>query len=85
MTAAKESAFGNNDALNIWVPYSTINARMMRQSHLNRITVRLDDNIPSDAAEQAIISLLTMRHGAKDFFTINTDTIQQNIQKQQRP
>ncbi len=81
VTAAKESAFGNNDALNIWVPYSTINARMMRQSHLNRITVRLDDNIPSDAAEQAIISLLTMRHGTKDFFTINTDTIQQNIQK----
>ncbi|MCF1522218.1 ABC transporter permease, partial [Escherichia coli] len=53
VTAAKESAFGNNDALNIWVPYSTINARMMRQSHLNRITIRLDDNIPSDAAEQA--------------------------------
>jgi macrolide transport system ATP-binding/permease protein len=81
VTAAKESAFGNNDSLNIWVPYSTINARMMRQTHLNRITVRLDDNIPSNAAEQAIISLLTMRHGTKDFFTINTDTIQQNIQK----
>ncbi|EKO3437452.1 MacB family efflux pump subunit [Vibrio fluvialis] len=81
VTKAKESAFGNSDSLNIWVPYTTVSARMMGQNYLDRISVRVNDSTPSDAAEQAIISLLKMRHGTQDFFTINTDTIQQNIQK----
>lgn len=81
VTAPKESAFGNSDSLNIWAPYTTVSARMMGQNYLNRISVRVNDNTPSDAAEQAIITLLKMRHGTQDFFTINTDTIQQNIQK----
>lgn len=81
VTEPKESAFGNSDSLNIWVPYTTVSARMMGQNYLNRISVRVSDDTSSDAAEQAIISLLKMRHGTQDFFTINTDTIQQNIQK----
>lgn len=81
VTKAKESAFGNSDSLNIWVPYTTVSARMVGQNYLNRISVRVDDNTPSEAAEQAIIQLLKMRHGTEDFFTINTDTIQQNITK----
>ncbi len=81
VTKAKESAFGNSDSLNIWVPYTTVSARMVGQNYLNSISVRVDDETPSEAAEQAIISLLKMRHGTQDFFTINTDTIQQNIQK----
>lgn len=81
VTQVKDSAFGNNDSLTLWVPYTTISTRMMGRSHLNRISVRIADDTSSEAAEQAIISLLTMRHGTQDFFTINTDTIQQNIEK----
>ncbi|HBV77020.1 MULTISPECIES: MacB family efflux pump subunit [Vibrio] len=81
VTAPKESAFGNNDSLNVWVPYTTMSGRMMGQRHLNSITVRIDENAPSSAAEQGIINLLKMRHGTEDFFTINTDTIKQNIEK----
>lgn len=81
VTKAKESAFGNSDSLNIWLPYTTVSSRMLGQHYLNRITVRVDEKTPSEAGEQAIISLLKMRHGTQDFFTINTDTIQQNIQK----
>ncbi|MFV0575881.1 MAG: MacB family efflux pump subunit [Vibrio sp.] len=81
VTKPKESAFGNNDSLSIWVPYSTMSGRMMGQRFLNSITVRIDENAPSSAAEQGIISLLKMRHGTEDFFTINTDTIRQNIEK----
>lgn len=81
VTAPKESAFGNNDSLNVWVPYTTMSGRMMGQRYLNSITVRIDENAPSSAAEQGIINLLKMRHGTEDFFTINTDTIKQNIEK----
>ncbi|WP_105901823.1 MacB family efflux pump subunit [Vibrio gangliei] len=81
VTKPKESAFGNNDSLNVWVPFTTMSGRMIGQRFLNSITVRIDENAPSSAAEQGIISLLKMRHGTEDFFTINTDTIRQNIEK----
>ncbi|MDW6004515.1 MacB family efflux pump subunit [Vibrio mangrovi] len=81
VTKPRESAFGNNDSLKVWVPYTTVSGRMLGQPHLNRLTVRINDSAPSSAAEQAIISLLKMRHGTQDFFTINTDTIRQNIEK----
>lgn len=81
VTEPKESAFGNSDALNVWLPYSTVSGRMVGKNYLDGITVRLDESVPSNAAEQGIITLLKMRHGTQDFFTINTDTIRQNIEK----
>ncbi|KEA64837.1 Macrolide export ATP-binding/permease protein MacB [Marinobacterium lacunae] len=81
VTAPKESAFGNNDSLNVWLPYTTIAGRMVGQNYLEGITVRINQSVPSDAAEQGIISLLKMRHGKQDFFTINTDTIRQSIEQ----
>jgi macrolide transport system ATP-binding/permease protein len=81
VTQPKESAFGNNDSLTVWLPYTTVSGRMVGQSYLDRITVRIAESAPSNAAEQGIISLLKMRHGTQDFFTINTDTIRQNIEK----
>ncbi|QMV16547.1 MacB family efflux pump subunit [Vibrio spartinae] len=81
VTQPRESPFGNNDSLRVWVPYTTVAGRMLGRPHLDRLTVRINDSAPSQAAEQAIISLLTMRHGTQDFFTINTDTIRQNIEK----
>ncbi|QSX32820.1 MacB family efflux pump subunit [Shewanella avicenniae] len=81
VTEKKQSAFGNNDALTVWVPFTTVGGRMMGQHYLGSISVRIDQDAPSAAAEQGIISLLKMRHGTEDFFTINTDTIRQNIEK----
>ncbi len=81
VTQPRESAFGNNDSLRVWVPYTTVSGRMLGRPHLDRLTVRINDSAPSQAAEQAIISLLKMRHGTQDFFTINTDTIRQNIER----
>ncbi|MGB5445999.1 MAG: ABC transporter permease, partial [Psychromonas sp.] len=81
VTQAKKSAFGNSDSLNVWVPYTTVSGRMVGQRYLDSITVRINQSAPSSAAEQGIISLLKMRHGTEDFFTINTDTIRQSIEK----
>lgn len=81
VTEPKESVFGRSDSLNVWLPYTTLSGRIVGKNYLNGITVRLDESVPSDAAEQGIIALLEMRHGTQDFFTINTDTIRQNIEK----
>ncbi|WP_419785019.1 MacB family efflux pump subunit [Pseudodesulfovibrio sp.] len=80
VTEAKKSMFGNSDSLNIWVPYTTAMHRMLGQSYLGSITVRVKDGAPMQAAEQGIEHLLTRRHNAKDFFIMNTDTIRKTIE-----
>ncbi|GGQ07393.1 MacB family efflux pump subunit [Shewanella litoralis] len=81
VTKAQESAFGISDSLNVWVPYTTVSARMVGQQYLDSITVRINESASSSAAEQGIIALLKMRHGTEDFYTINTDTIRESIEK----
>lgn len=81
ITQKKDSGFGNNDALNVWVPYTTAQNRLLGQHYLRSITVRVHDNVAMGAAEQGIKNLLLLRHGREDFFTFNTDTIRQTIEK----
>lgn len=80
VTQRKESAFGNPDTLNVWIPYTTAMHRILGQSHLRSITVRVRDDVPMDVAEQNLTELMTRRHGIQDFFTINTDSIRQTVQ-----
>ena len=81
VTKEKDSGFGNNDSLNVYVPYTTAMSRVLGQSYLKAITVRMADNIQTDVAEQGVTKLLTQRHGTKDFFVSNTDSIRKTIEK----
>ncbi|XEU66291.1 MacB family efflux pump subunit [Tistrella mobilis] len=76
----QDSAFGSSDALNVWIPYTTAMNRVLGQNYLQRITVRVSDEVASDVAERNIQALLTRRHGVQDFFMMNTDTIRQTIE-----
>lgn len=73
--------FGNSDSLNVWLPYSTVMSRILGQSNVRSIVVRVNDTAPSSAAENAILTLIEQRHGAKDVFTQNSDSIRQTIQQ----
>ncbi len=75
------SGFGSDENLNVWVPYTTAMKRMIGQSYLRSITVRVKDNVDLSVAEQGITQILTQRHGSKDFFVFNTDSIRQTIEK----
>lgn len=77
----KQTAFGVNDNLNIWVPYTTAMTRLQHITYLNSITVRVKDNIQTDVAENGITELLKMSHRTQDFFTVNTDSIKATIEK----
>ncbi|HEX3887439.1 MAG TPA: ABC transporter permease, partial [Phenylobacterium sp.] len=81
VAAHKDSAFGNGSTLNVYVPYTTVLGRMLGQSYLRNITVRLADNTPGDVAAAAIVKLLTARHGTQDIFTFSTDTIRKTIEQ----
>ena len=75
-----ESAFGNADALNVWIPYTAAMSRVTGQGYLRSITVRISDEVSAEAAEQGVNRLLLQRHGVQDFFVLNTDTIRQTIE-----
>ncbi|WP_145566694.1 MacB family efflux pump subunit [Yersinia aleksiciae] len=81
VAAKKQSGFGSDENLNVWIPYSTAMKRMLGQSYLRSITVRVNDDIDLANAEQGVTKLLAQRHGTQDFFVMNTDSIRQTIEK----
>lgn len=82
VTKKKDSGFGNNDSLNVWVPYTTAQSRLLGLYYLKSITVRVQDNVSTVAAEQGITRLLSLRHGGrKDFYLFNSDSIRQTVEK----
>ncbi len=80
VTQKQSGGFGNNNNLNVWVPYTTAMGRMLGQTYVTGITVRVADSTPMSAAEQAITKLVELRHGRKDFFLNNTSEIRETIE-----
>ncbi len=81
VTKKRVAAFGNPDALQVWIPYTTAMNRVLGQTYLQRITVRVADGYATKDAESQIVQMMLKRHRAKDFFVINTDTIRQTVDK----
>ena len=81
VTKEKESPFGNNSNLNVWVPYTAAMGRLFGQSYFNSITVRVQEGVSNQVAEQSIIKLIKLRHGIKDFFTNSSDSILKTVKK----
>ncbi|GJC06609.1 macrolide export ATP-binding/permease protein MacB 1 [Aeromonas hydrophila] len=79
VVARNQSGFGSDENLNVWIPHTTVMTRMLGQSHLRSISVRVQDEVALAAAEDGINRLLRERHGAQDFFVLNTDSIRQAI------
>ncbi len=75
------SSMGSDDSLNVYMPYTTVMSRMLGQSNVRNIIVRINDQYSTSAAENAIVNLLTLRHGQQDIFTMNSDSIRQTIEK----
>lgn len=71
---------GGNSA-NVYVPYTTAMDRILGQSFLGSIAVRVSDDADMDEAEAEITDLLTRLHDGKtDFFLQNTATIRDTIE-----
>jgi macrolide transport system ATP-binding/permease protein len=84
VTQKSTGGFGNQNNLSTYVPYTTAMGRMLGQSYISSITVRVSDDVEMSAAEQAITRLLTLRHGTKDFFLNNTAEIRETIEQTTR-
>ncbi|MET1070523.1 MAG: MacB family efflux pump subunit [Pseudomonas prosekii] len=84
VTAENKNIFAASKLLNVWVPYETAAGRLLGQRYLDSITVRIKDGQPSKVVEDHVNKLLLQRHGTKDFFTNNLDSIMQTVQKTSR-
>lgn len=79
---ANVTGFGpGGSSANVYVPYTTAMDRILGQSHLSAIAVRVSDDYDMDQAEAEITELLTRLHGGEaDFFLQNTATIRDTIE-----
>lgn len=82
VAAENKSGFGGGgQTLQVWLPFTTTANRLFGQQYFSNITVRVKDGQSSAAAEQSIEKLLTLRHGSKDFFIYNMDSIVKKIEQ----
>lgn len=79
--AEKLSAVGmSSDTLTLWSPYTNVMNKVTGAKHISSITAKISDNVSSQVAENNLTKILIERHGSKDFFTINSDSIKQTIE-----
>ncbi|PVX33082.1 macrolide transport system ATP-binding/permease protein [Pasteurella langaaensis DSM 22999] len=69
-----------SSSLNIYAPYTTVMNKVTGGNKIGSITVKIADNVNTTVAEKSLTDYLTVRHGKKDFFVMNSDTIKQTIE-----
>ena len=79
VAGTQQGGFGSSQNLSLYLPYTTVQTRMLGSTSLRSITLKIRDGVDSAYAEQAVTRFLTQRHGTKDFFIINTDDIRRTI------
>jgi macrolide transport system ATP-binding/permease protein len=75
----QQGGFGGSGNLNVYLPYTTVQARFIGDSSLRSILLKVDDGTDTTLAEEAATNMLLARHKTKDFFILNTDDIRKTI------
>lgn len=70
---------GGSQTLRLYAPYTTVQARYLGTTTLSSLTLRIADDADMAAAQAIVTDFLARRHGARDFFIVNTDEIRQTI------
>ncbi|MCR4942742.1 MAG: MacB family efflux pump subunit [Campylobacter sp.] len=71
----------DNGQLRIYAPYSTVINKITGERRISSITAKVNENANAQIAELTISKLLETKHGDKDFFTRNSDSIKQTIEE----
>lgn len=66
--------------LNIFSPYTVVMNKISGEKYIGSITVKVKENIDSQVVQKNITDLIRAKHGKKDFFIMNTDTLKKTIQ-----
>lgn len=80
VTGDDKNAFGASENLRIYLPYSTLINKISGNRKINSITVKVKDDVDPQIAEESLTQFLIQRHGTRDFYTRNSDTIKQTVE-----
>ena len=64
---------GAANRLVVYMPYTTVGARLVGRSHLDSIVLRFRENMPMEAVQRGIEDILQRRHHVKDFVIFNLE------------
>ncbi|QKF64794.1 MacB family efflux pump subunit [Campylobacter corcagiensis] len=75
-----DTMFGSSDVLRAYAPFSTVVNKITGDRNVQSITVKVKDSANPQVAETRLTDLLVAKHGKKDFYTRNSDTIRQTVE-----
>lgn len=84
VTGELSGAMAQEKRPQVFVPYMSLFSRISGTQRLSEIVVRVEESVGTDMAEQALTSFMEKRHGARDFFTFNSDQMRRTIQSTTR-
>lgn len=67
----------SDNIVRLYIPYTTLMSKITGDRALREIVVKVKDDVSSVLAENAIIRLLELKRGQKDFFTFNLDSFKE--------
>lgn len=72
---------GDSSTLKIYAPYTTVLNKVTGDKFISSITAKVNEGVNAQIAEKTLTELLEIKHGKKDFFTRNSDSIKQTIEE----
>ena len=84
VVAKNDNMFADSSTLRTFSTYTAVINKLTGDRHLSSITVKVKDSVNAQIAEQSLTEILTAKHGKKDFFTRNSDTIKKTIEETTR-
>ncbi|EIL2850581.1 ABC transporter permease [Campylobacter coli] len=73
-----------DNVVRLYMPYTTLMNKLTGDRNLREIIVKVKDDVSSTLAENAVIRILEIKRGQRDFFTFNSDTFKQAITANKR-
>ena len=74
----------SDNIVRLYVPYTTLMNKLTGDRKLREIIVKVKDEVSSSLAENAIIRILELKRGQRDFFTFNLDSFKEAITANKR-
>ena len=70
----------SRDTMNVWLPYTAVQARLGAGNVVQSIIVRMRDTASTQSAEAEAKKLLKQRHEGRDFYISNNATLRQTVE-----
>ncbi|AJC90918.1 MacB family efflux pump subunit [Campylobacter subantarcticus] len=77
----KDDFGADENTVKIFTPYSTLMNKITGDKRIRVIVTKVKDEVEPSLAEEAIVKILEIKRGKKDFFTVNLDKIKQKIKE----